>query len=130
MKKFIMISIIALTVAGFIGCGDTAATDSSKADLKWSNNAADYVTDIKWISDGKEDQSWDGQTAAGAETAFKGINELAGSGDCIDNTGESATIELDSTSTGVVTAVATGDTSAVIEENASAVLVISNTAKK
>lgn len=128
MKRFIIVSVIALIAAfGFIGCGQE---DNTKADLKWDNQTVGKVTDIKWISNGETDQSWDGDYLAGTETSSKGISKLAGSGDCLDDGGAPATIELRNTSSGVATAVTTGDTSATIEENAAAILVIDQTAAK
>jgi len=127
MKKIIMLSMIALAAAGFIACGEE---DNTKADLQWSNQAGANVQDIKWISGGKTDQSWDGTFADGTDTTPKGISKLSGSGDCLDNSGNPATIHLDSSSTGVATTVTTGDTSATIVENATATLVIDQAVAK
>lgn len=129
MKKFIMVSMIALIAAfGFVGCG--SEDDGSKADLQWQNEAGSNVQDIKWISSGETNQSWDGTFANGTPTSSKGISKLSGSGDCLDNGGAPATIELRDDSTGVATAVTTGATSATIEENAAAVLVIDTVTAK
>jgi hypothetical protein len=131
MKKIIMVSMIALIAAfGFVGCG---SEDNTKADLKWQNKAGigNFVENIKWSNGGKVDQSWDGVVDNDAETSFKGISELAGQGDCLDNTGAPATIELNPTgSTGYTGTISLGDTSATIEENASAILVIDNAQAK
>ena len=128
MKKYLIILFVALVAFGFTGCFSDSSSTSSKADLKWSNDAGANVKDIKWVSSGKTDQSWDGTFAQGTGTDFKGISELAGQGDCIDNGGSPATISLKNTSTG--TTVATGAKSATIVENAAAILVISGTTAK
>lgn len=127
MKKYLVIMLFAMAAFGFVGCN---SDDNTKADIQWNNQAGvgNYVNDIKWISSGKEDQSWDGKTDNNESTSFKGITELTGQGDCYDNTGNPATIELRNDSTG--TTVATGDKSATIQENANAVLIIDTTSAK
>lgn len=130
MKKLILFSMIAVTAMGIIGCGED---DKTKADLMWRNsdNTSDVNT-IQWISNGKADQTWEGTYAkSGGETTFKGIEELAGQGECFIGSSP-AEIELDTTnSSGVVTGTISTN-SAVIQENAAAVLVIqtATTAKK
>ncbi len=128
MKKFFAAAIIALTTIGFIGC--FAEEDDTKADVKWSNDSGSFVQEIKWVSGGSIDQTWGGTTNAGSETGFKGIKALSGSGDCLDSTGDNASIVLGSASTGTTTTLAGNETSATIQENASADLVISSVAKK
>lgn len=128
MKKFILISIIAVAAMGMIGCGEE---DKTKADLMWRNSdPTDTVNTIQWVNNGKADQTWDGNcTAGGGETAFKGIEELAGQGECFIGSSP-ASITLDTTaSTGVVSGTISTN-SAVIQENAAAVLVIQSAAKK
>jgi len=127
MKKIIMLSMIALAAAGFIACG---TEDNTKADLKWSNQAGADVQDIKWISGGKVDQSWDGTTADLSETSFKGISELAGTADCLDSGGDAATIQLTTTGSTGYASLITGSSAATIQENAAAVLVIDIVTKK
>ena len=127
MKKYLFILIVAVAAFGFTGCSDSG--DSSKADLKWSNASGGNVSDIKWMSDGKEDQSWDGTVADTAETSAKGITKLAGTGDCLDNGGAASTIVLDTTTTPAGVEQITSN-SATIKENATADLVISAAKKK
>ena len=128
MKNNLVIMIMAIAAFGFIAC---APADDTKADLKWNNQAGAAVQDIKWISDGKVDQSWDGTTADSSATSSKGITELAGAGDCLDDSGDPATITLDSaTSEGFVAGTIVGSNSATIEKNAAATLVINSVAKK
>lgn len=128
MKKIIMVSMIALIAAfGFVGCSEG---DESLADLKWKNEAGDAVQDIKWISGGKVDQSWDGTTADLAETSFKGIGELAGTADCLDSGGDAATIALTTTGSTGYSSLIDGSSAATIQENAAAVLVIDVVTKK
>jgi len=128
MKKFLVLAMIAFAAAGFTACdSDDSSSDKSKADLKWRNDHSSEVAEIKWIHDGKEDQSWGGTYATDAETGFKGITELSGSGECQEG-GAPAEIQLDtaeSTGTDDISA-----SSAVIAENADAVLVISAAKKK
>jgi len=128
MKKFLVLAMIAFAAAGFTACdSDDSSSDNSKADLKWRNEHASEVAEIKWIHDGKEDQSWGGTYGNGDETGFKGISELSGSGECQEG-GATAEIELDTTaSTGTEQISAS---SAVITENADATLVISAAKKK
>lgn len=129
MKKFLVLAMIAFAAAGFTACDsdDSGSSDSSKADLKWKNEHSSEVAEIKWIHDGQEDQSWGGTFGNGDETGFKGITELSGSGECQEG-GATAEIELDtqnSTGTDQISA-----SSAVIKENADAVLIISAAKKK
>lgn len=129
MKKFLVLAMIAFAAAGFTACdsSDDGSSDSSKADLKWRNEHNAEVAEIKWIHDSKEDQSWGGTFGSGDETGFKGITELSGEGECQEG-GETAAIELDTVnSTGTDSMSAS---SAVIKENADAVLVISAAKKK
>lgn len=136
MKRFILVSMIALAAAGITGCGDD---DGTKADLSWKNDTADKVSEIVWVSGGKEDQRWSGEYAgradsatsgSGTQTGFQGIKELAGVGQCNDSSGAFSEIILDpANSTGIV-AGATSTNSAVIQENAAATLWISGAKKK
>lgn len=121
MKKFIMVSMIALIAAfGFIGCGQE---DNTKADIKWTNTATNInpVTDITWVKSSKIDQTWNGTIDNdGSETDSKGVSELVGSGECFIGAAP-AEIEIDPASEGVAT---TDGFSATIEENAAANLLI------
>ena len=125
MKRIIILSMIAIAAAGFISCSEDEET---KADLKWRNDAA-TVSEIQWVKSGSTsvDQTWSGTYNTTDETAFKGIKELNGSGECVSG-GDVATILLDTTSSTGTTAISSG--SASIQENADAMLVISSTAKK
>ncbi len=124
MKKIILLSMIAFVAAGILGC---SPKDETKADLKWTNSSGSNVADIKWISNGQVDQSWSGTTATGSPTAFKGIKELAGTGDCIDSGGNPATVQLTTAGSNGYSTLSSGGASAVIQENAAATLVISGT---
>lgn len=121
-----MMVMVTVAMAGMIGCG----ADETKADLKWKNDVGASVQDIKWISGGTVDQSWDGITNDLAETSFKGIGELAGTADCLDAAGDSATIGLTTSGSSGYTALTNGSSSATIQENAAAVLVIDTATKK
>jgi len=118
MKKFMLLAMIALGALGMIGC---AAEDETKADVKWTNNDSLALKDIVWASSGKVDQTWSGTLPATQATGFKGITKLVGDGDCVFDDGSPASITLDGASTGVVT---TSGSSATIQENAAANLII------
>ena len=123
MKKFILISMIAVAAMGIIDCGED---DGSKADLRWYNDSNANLKDIVWTSSGKVDQTWEGVTNDDTATTYKGIDSLAGDGDCVLEDGNPATISL-SAGDGVVTA---SSSSAVIQENAAATLNITGYTKK
>jgi len=125
MKK-IIITLMAIASLTFISC---ANDDGTKADLRWKNKtSATTVEDIKWVSsEGKTDQVWNDSYNSGTTTNYKGINALAGTGECISG-GNPATIEFDTTDYEGTISVTTN--SATIQENAAATLSIANTAKK
>ncbi len=123
MKNFILMLILAIAAIGFIGCGED---DKTKADLKWKNNEGSSVSEIQWInsSTASVDQTWSGTTANGSETEFKGIKSLAGTGECVSG-GVGAKISFDTTNSTGVSSISSN--SAVVTENASAMLIISGT---
>lgn len=125
MKKFILISIIAVAAMGMIGCGED---DGTSADLRWINKHGTDVTDIQWMSDSNENQKWSGTFANLAPTNYQGISKLNGSGECIfaDGTagGLPQPIELVDTDPAVEGVAVNGTNSVVISENAAATLVI------
>lgn len=124
MKKFIMVSMIALIATfGFIGCGQE---DNTLADLRWDNQngSGDNLINIAWVSNAKEDQTWDRADDGAGPTEFKGISELAGTGDAIVDGGGAAILQL-TAGDGVITA---SGSAATIQENASATLIV-NSAK-
>lgn len=116
---------MAIASLTFISC---ANDDGTKADLRWKNKTS-TVEDIKWVSsEGKTDQVWDGPHNSGEITNYKGINVLAGEGECALSGGQTAKIELDTTDKEGVISISTN--SATIQENAAATLSIASTAKK
>lgn len=119
MKKFMMISMIALAAAGMIGCG---AEDDTKADMKWTSNYSGVtVSQIEWVSGSQVDQSWsESLSSVGSDTVHKGITKLVGEGRCLDD-GTPGVIEIVPTSEGVYYS---SGTSTTINENAVANLVI------
>lgn len=125
MKKFILISIIAVAAMGMIGCGEE---DGTKADLRWKNKYSNNVSTIKWISNSKEDQTWDGtyDTTLNSTTGYRGINELSGSGECLfaGGSGVPEEIELDNTDPEREGIAVDGNQNVVITENAAATLII------
>lgn len=124
MKK-IIITLMAVASLTFISC---ANDDGTKADLRWKNKTNE-VSDIRWVnSEGKTDQTWNGSYSNGATTDYKGINVLAGEGECALSGGQTAKIELDTTDKEGVISISTN--SATIQENAAATLSIASTAKK
>lgn len=131
MKKFILISMIAVAAMGMIGCGED---DKTKADLRWGNDSGDNIQNIKWLkADRSEDQSWDGTLADTNYSSFKGISSLNGYADCLDKDGDPANVTLATTgSTGLTSSgfSSIGGDSATIQEDAAAVLVIDVVAKK
>lgn len=124
MKRFILISMIAIAAAGMTGCGEE---DGTVADLQWNNQAGSQVETIQWVSNGQTNQTWDGVWADGSTTSPKGISELTGQGECLDSGGSPATIQVDSSSTGGAGVIADGATGVSIQENATANLVIQGT---
>ncbi len=133
MKKFIMISMIALAAAGFTACGGEE-TDGSKADLKWINKHDSAVSEIQWLdSSSNEDQTWSGDYPATASTDFKGIETLTGKGECLfsdEGSGVPVPIVIDETDTAQEGIAVPGTNAVTVTENASAVLVIGGYAKK
>jgi len=127
MKNNLIILLMAIAAFGFSGC---SPQDDTKADLKWKNNAGAAVQDIKWVKGGDVDQSWDGTTADLAETSPKGITELAGAGECLDNSGTPSTIKIVASGSEGFVAGTLDDTgtneAATIEKNAAATLVINS----
>ena len=124
MKKIVvLVSIIASL--NIIACSND---DGSKADLRWKNETS-KVKDIKWTSGGKIDQRWDGEYETNNETNFKGINELIGQGECLDSSGNTAEISINTSSSEGIDPSSSTST-AVIKENAAATLVIQSIAKK
>ena len=122
MKKITtLLAIVALSTT--ISCGED---DGTKADLKWKNKAS-TVKDIRWVNDGRTDQIWEGEWNNNAETKYKGIESLSGTGECLSD-GNPAEIVLDTSDCEGVIKVSTN--SAIIEENAAATLSIVATAKK
>jgi len=122
MKKYLVIAMFAIAAFGFVGCSEDADT---KADLRWQNNGGADVKEIKWVHNGSVDQSWDETTIAGNPSAYKGIYELAGTADCIDNTtGAPYTIGLTATGSTGYSTISEGGSSATITENAAATLVM------
>lgn len=123
MKK-ILILISIIVSLNIIACSDD---DGSKADLRWKNKTS-AVKDIKWVnSDGKTDQLWSGPWDSDSTTDYKGIDALAGTGECISE-GNAAIIEFDLYDYEGVECIS--QNSATIKENATATLVISKIAKK
>jgi hypothetical protein len=127
MKKLTVLLAI-ITSLNIIACSND---DGSKADLKWKNEANQTVKDIKWKNGSKIDQIWDGvyDDNDNKETTFKGINELTGQGECLDAGGDTADISINtSTSQGIDPS--SSSSTARIQENAAATLVIQSIAKK
>jgi len=125
MKKILFILALALS-ASFWGCGDD---DGSKADLKWINeDQYSAINDIQWINSStlEPDQTWRGETKAkGGETDYRGINLLSGQAYGVDGGGNAFDIELTSTGSKYVS-VSNGTDKARVEENANAIIVISD----
>lgn len=124
MKKFILISIIAVAAMGMIGCGED---DGTKADIRWTNSVGtgEAVYDIQWAGS-KSIQTWNpGAANALADNAtndFKGVEDLTGEGSCLDlSTGGDNTINIEGDPDGG---------SYTIPENSATTLVIDNLAKK
>ncbi|HRS64102.1 MAG TPA: hypothetical protein P5554_13015 [Spirochaetota bacterium] len=126
MKKILILMPIIFSLI-IISCSND---DNSKADLRWSNKADSPVKDIKWMNGSTMDQIWDGEYANESQTSYKGINALIGQGECLDQTGQTADISIDTTnSEGIITS-SSSTLTAVVQENATATLVISSIAKK
>jgi len=126
MKKIIILSMIAFVAAGIIGC---TPKDETKADLRWKNNSNAALVNISWSSNGSSDQTWAsvGDTAD-ATTEYKGIKELAGTGDAVFATGGTAVLDLTTnSSTDVIYA---SGSAATIKENGAATLNINGAAAK
>jgi len=124
MKKLTVLLAI-ITSLNIIACSND---DGSKADLKWKNEAS-TVNDIRWVNDGRTDQIWEGEYETNNETNFKGINELIGQGECLDSSGNTAEISINTSSSEGIDPSSSTST-AVIKENAAATLVIQSIAKK
>lgn len=125
MKKVIMLLLAGATAMLFIGCSQ----EDTKADLKWANGTGITVSEIKWKdSSTNVNQTWSGSTSPQTETGFKGITELSGSGECVDDAGDDSIIVLDTTTSEGVDQISSN--SATIKENAAAKLVISAAKKK
>lgn len=123
MKKIILLMSIIFSL-NIIACSED---DGTKADLKWKNKAS-TVKDIRWVNDGRTDQIWEGEWNNNAETKYKGIESLSGTGECALSDGTPAEIVLDTSDYEGVITVSTN--SATIAENAAATLSIVATAKK
>ena len=125
MKKIILLMSIIFSLF-FLACSDD---DVSKADLQWNNQGGEVAKDIKWMSDSTVDQRWDGEYNNGDTTPSKGIKALTGQGECVDSNGAVADIEIDpSNSVGIEPS--SSPSTAVVQENATATLVISSIAKQ
>ncbi len=123
MKKIILLMSIIFSL-NIIACSDD---DGSKADLQWNNQGGEVAKDIKWMSDSTVDQRWDGEYNNGDTTPFKGIKALTGQGECVDISGDTAVIEIDPyRSVGIEPSSSTS--TAVVQENAAATLIISSIA--
>ncbi len=119
MKKIIILSMIALVAAGITGC---TPEDETKADLRWDNTASGVnLVNISWSSNGSSDQTWE-RANSGATTAYKGIKELAGTGDAVIDGGGTAVLTLGA---GADVLNVSGS-AATIKENGAATLNITN----
>ncbi|HNX25493.1 MAG TPA: hypothetical protein PKG60_15705 [Spirochaetota bacterium] len=131
MKKLVMLSMIALAAIGFIGCG---SEDGTKADLRWINKQGNTVSEIQWMSSSREDQRWSGDyTTINPTTAYKGISELNGNGECLfadDGSGIPQPIVIDPLDPDQEGIAVPGADNVVVAENATATLVIQNYTKK
>lgn len=124
MKKFVMIAMIALFPAfGLIGCNND---DGTKADLRWDNQigGSTNLIEISWTVGSTSNQTWSRADDGAGPTEFKGITELAGTGDAVIEGGGTAILQL-SAGDGVASV---SGSAATIEENASATLIV-NSAK-
>jgi len=83
MKKFILISMIAIAAFGVTGCGED---DGTSADIRWDNNSGDDIYEVKWVASGKVDQTWSADLANTNVSPYKGISELTGQGECLNVT--------------------------------------------
>jgi hypothetical protein len=121
MKRYLLVLLMAVAAFGFVGCG---AEDETKADLRWDNQngSGDDLINISWSSSGNSDQTWDRADDGAGPTAYKGITELAGTGDAVIDGGGTALLQL-SAGTGVNFA---SGSAATIQENASATLIITS----
>lgn len=116
MKKLSVFLILAIAAFAFVGCSDDGTS------LAWENTS-DTVSDIQWMTGGSSpNQTWDGDLLSGDRTDYKEITQLTGTGDCLDNSGQAATIIIDiDSSSGVKFSSAAGTT---IEKDVDALLII------
>ncbi len=124
MKTKMLTLTLFISALFFAACGDD---DGSKADLRWKNSTSSSVSEIKWKSGSSTNQTWGGTLSGSSETSYKGISVLTGNGECLDNVGDTATINL--TGTGSENATILG-TDATISENTSATLAFDGTTAK
>jgi|GEM_PF-1107505 len=127
MKTKILTGILAVSAMFFMACGDD--DDGTKADLKWKNSSSASVSSIKWKSGSSTDQTWDETVADTKESQYKGITKLSGSGECLDDQGDTATIAFDSNASNENVSIDTINT-ATVTEDSTAAIVISQVSKK
>ncbi len=91
MKKTLLFAAAFGLAAATIACD----SGDQKADLRWNNRSAQTVQDVEWVAESGTDQTWEGTYADQASTEYKGVNELTGTGECIDSLGTPSQIVLD-----------------------------------
>jgi hypothetical protein len=129
MKKFFMMSMIAIAAAGMIGCGEEEGTT-----LRWKNQdssvAASYVG-IQWVdfSTTQANQTWDSVPAQDEFSPSKDVTALTGSGNVVDAGGTTAQIVLDDTDPDVAGIAVNGTSSVVLAKDSDATLAISSAKK-
>lgn len=127
MKKIGVILIFAIAAFVFVGCGDEGTS------LRWKVLNTDTEFDeIGWVDPGTslQNQRWTGTFNDGSETDYKEITRLEGQAECLDGGAPLTVILTDVGSSGFVYVDDT-TSSAMIEKNVDATLVIqSATAKK
>jgi hypothetical protein len=115
MKKLSVIILFAIAAFLFVGCSDDEATS-----LRWNNQSGSNLQDIQWVNNAAANQTWTGVVSDTTATDYREITKLNGTGECIFEGGDPATISL-TPGSGVVSA---STNSAQIEENVDATLII------
>lgn len=82
MKKFILISIIAVAAMGMIGCGEE---DSFDAAVTWKNESGSEVQDIRWVDENSvANARWDETVPDDDTSEQKTVTLETGRGECLD----------------------------------------------
>jgi len=119
MKKLILVSMIAVTAMGMIGCGED---DSFDAAVTWQNESGTDVQDIRWVDENSvANARWD-ETVPNTDTSEQKIVTLeTGRGECLDTAASPQEYEIE---------INGGSQSYTLTEGAAETLRITNIATK